>query len=123
VATAYPDEVNRRLKELLEAAGIAVRSLECFNLQEFGGPSRKSEADIIALSEQAIAGGPGAEAVLISCGGLRTLGVARPLEARHGLPVVSSTPAAFWAAMRLVGESGQLAGYGRLLEQSTAPVN
>jgi arylmalonate decarboxylase len=123
VATAYTDEVNRRLKELLEAAGIAVRSLECFNLQEFGGPSRKSEADIIALSEQAIAGGPGAEAVLISCGGLRTLGVARPLEARHGLPVVSSTPAAFWAAMRLVGESGQLAGYGRLLEQSTAPVH
>jgi arylmalonate decarboxylase len=52
---------------------------------------------------------------------LRTLNVAKPLEARCGLPVVSSTPAAFWAAMRLVGESGRLSGYGRLLEQAEAP--
>ena len=98
-------------------------SLECFNILEFGGPSRKSEADIIALSEEAVAKAPGAEGVLISCGGLRTLGVAKPLEDRHGLPVVSSTPAAFWAAMRLVGESGRVEGCGRLLEQSAAPVH
>jgi len=123
VATAYTDEVNQRLKELLEAAGIAVRSLECFNILEFGGPSRKSEADIIALSGEAVAKAPGADGLVISCGGLRTLGVARPLEERHGLPVVSSTPAAFWAAMRLVGASGHVPGCGRLLEQANAPVH
>jgi arylmalonate decarboxylase len=122
VATAYSDVVNRRLKELLEAAGFEVRSLECFNLQEFGGPARKSEEDIIALSNDAVTNGPGADGILISCGGLKTLGVARPLEDRHGLPVVSSTPAAFWAAMRLVGESGHMSGHGRLLEQA-APVH
>jgi arylmalonate decarboxylase len=123
VATAYSDVVNRRLKELLEAAGFEVRSLECFNLQEFGGPARKSEDDIIALSNDAVAKGPGADGILISCGGLKTLGVAQPLEDRHGLPVVSSTPAAFWAAMRLIGESGHMAGHGRLLEQAAAPVH
>ena len=64
-----------------------------------------------------------AEGILISCGGLRTLGVAKPLEARCGIPVVASTQAAFWAAMGLVGESGQIAGYGRLLEQAAAPVH
>jgi maleate cis-trans isomerase len=48
------------------------------------------------------------------------LGVAKPLEQRHGIPVVASTQAAFWAALRLVGESGRVAGRGRLLEQSTA---
>jgi arylmalonate decarboxylase len=77
----------------------------------------------IALSGEAVANAPGAEGILISCGGLRTLAVARPLEERHGLPVVSSTPAAFWAAVRLVGHSGRLPGYGRMLEQSTAPVH
>ena len=123
VTTAYTDVVNQRLKELLAAAGVDVLSLECFNILEFGGPGKKSEADIIALSDEAIARAPGAEGVLISCGGLRTLGVAKPLEERHGLPVVSSTPAAFWGAMRLVGESGRVAGYGRLLERSTAPVH
>ena len=123
VATAYSDVINARLKELLAASGIKTMSLECFDILEFGGPSRKSEADIIALSSEAVAKAPQAEGILISCGGLRTLGVAGPLEDRHGLPVVSSTPAAFWAAMRLVGESGRVAGCGRLLEQATAPVH
>ncbi len=123
VATAYTDVVNRRLKELLGAAGINVLSLECFDLLEFGGPSRKSEADIIALSDSAVANADRAEGILISCGGLRTLGVAQPLETSHGIPVVSSTPAAFWAAMRLVGESGRISGYGQMLERSQQPVH
>ena len=123
VTTAYTDVVNRRLKELLVAGGFEVLSLECFNILEFGAPGKKSEAEIIALSEMAVANAPGADGILISCGGLRTLGVAKPLEASCGIPVVSSTPAAFWAAMRLVGESGQLAGCGRLLEQAAAPVH
>jgi arylmalonate decarboxylase len=122
VATAYSDIVNQRLKELLEADGYEVLSLECFNLQEFGGPARKSEADIIALSGEAIGKAPGADGLVISCGGLKTLGVGKPLEDRHGVPVVSSTPAAFWAAMRLIGESGRVAGHGQLLEQG-APVH
>jgi arylmalonate decarboxylase len=120
VATAYSDVVNQRLKELLVASGLDVLALECFNILEFGGPGKKSEADIIALSGQAVANAPGAEAILISCGGLRTLGVAKPLEDRHGLPVVSSTQAAFWAALRLVGADSHVAGRGRLLAQSTA---
>jgi arylmalonate decarboxylase len=121
VATAYTDVVNRRLRELLAAAGIEALSLQCFDLLEFGGPSKKTEADIIALSDNAVAKAPGAEGILISCGGLRTLGVAAPLETRHAIPVVSSATAAFWAAMRLVGESGKIDGYGRLFEQSRAP--
>jgi arylmalonate decarboxylase len=123
VATAYSDVVNRRLKELLAAADIDVRSLECFDLLEFGGPSKKSEADIIELSDTAVEHADKPEGILISCGGLRTLEVAKPLEARHGIPVVSSATAAFWAAMRLVGESGRVAGYGRLFEQAQQPVH
>jgi len=123
VATAYTDLVNRRLQELLEAAQIDVLALECFDLCEFGGPRNKSEADIIGLSDSAVEHADGADGILISCGGLRTLGVAKPLEARHGIPVVSSATAAFWAAMRLVGESGQVTGYGRLFEQAGEPVH
>jgi arylmalonate decarboxylase len=123
VATAYTDVVNQRLKELLAAAGIETLSLECFDLLDFGGPKHKSEAEIIELSSSAVTRAKGAEGVLISCGGLRTLEVAKPLEDRHGLPVVSSATAAFWAAMRLVGESGYLAGHGRLLEQAKQPAH
>jgi arylmalonate decarboxylase len=97
-----------------------VMALQGFGLFGFGEPGSKSEADIIALGSKVCAEGPGAQGLLISCGGLRTLGVAKPLEERHGIPVVASTQAAFWAALRLVGESGHVAGRGRLLGQSTA---
>jgi arylmalonate decarboxylase len=120
VATAYAEEVNNRLTAFLRAHGFEVLSLECFGLLEFGAPARMSESDIIELSAKAVERAPGADGVLISCGGLRTLSVAEPIEIRYRIPVVSSTPAAFWAAMRLVGETGHVAGRGRLLAQ-TAP--
>ncbi|MCC6889112.1 MAG: aspartate/glutamate racemase family protein [Hyphomicrobiales bacterium] len=123
VTTAYTDVVNRRLRELLQAGGYEVLSLEAFHILEFGGPARMSEADIMELSGRSVAKAPGADAVVISCGGLRTLGVHQPLEEKHGLPVVSSTPAAFWAAMRLIGESGYVGGHGRLLEGTAVPVH
>jgi arylmalonate decarboxylase len=120
VATAYADEVNSRLRAFLEAQGFEVLALEGFGLLGFGEPGKMSEPEIIALGSKLCAAAPDAEGLLISCGGLRTLGVAKPLEERHRVPVVSSTQAAFWAAMRLVGESGHVTGRGRLLEQSVA---
>jgi arylmalonate decarboxylase len=120
VATAYADDVNRRLAAFLEAHGFEVLALEGFALLGFGEPGSKSEADIIALGSKVCGEAPAAEGLLISCGGLRTLGVAKPLEDRHGVPVVSSTQAAFWAAMRLVGADGHVAGRGRLLQRSAA---
>jgi arylmalonate decarboxylase len=119
VATAYADDVNNRLKAFLEAEGFEVRALAGFGLFGFGEPGSKSEADIIALGSKVCGEARDAEGLLISCGGLRTLGVAEPLEERLGVPVVASTQAAFWAALRLVGESGHVAGRGRLLGEST----
>ena len=99
VATAYADDVNNRLRAFLVDQGFDVLGLEGFGLFGFGEPGSKSEADIIALGSKVCAAAPAAEGLLISCGGLRTLGVAKPLEDRHGIPVVSSTQAAFWAAL------------------------
>jgi arylmalonate decarboxylase len=121
VATAYADEVNSRLAAFLRGSGFEVLALEGFGLFGFGEPGGKSEQDIIALSGKAIAGAKTADAVLISCGGLLTLGVAEPIEQRLGVPVVASTQAAFWSAMRLAGDSGYVPGRGRMLGQS-APV-
>ncbi len=97
---------------LSRGAGLRGAGLEGFGLFGFGEPGKMSEADIIALGSKLCTAAPDAEGLLISCGGLRTLGVAKPLEERHGVPVVSSTQAAFWAALRLVGESGHVAGRG-----------
>jgi arylmalonate decarboxylase len=122
VSTAYTKVVNDKLEELLRFHGFDVRALECFGITDFGGGATgKSEQEIIDLTAKAHDKAPDADALLISCGGLRTLNVAKPLEEQRVLPVVSSTPASFWVAMRLVGESGRLSGYGRMLENATAP--
>ena len=120
VATAYDGEVNRRLKEFLTDEGFAVGAIDGFGITEFGGPGRMGEQEILDLSAKVCEQAGEPEGLLISCGGLRTLGVAKPFEAQHGVPVVSSTPAALWAALRLVGRSGQLTGYGKMLEESAA---
>lgn len=122
VSTAYSKVVNDKLTELLEYNGFEVQSLECFGITDFGGGATgKSEQEIIELTGKAIEKAPKADAVLISCGGLRTLNCSAPIEQRYGLPVVTSTQSAFWAALQLVGESGQIAGYGRMLAEAKAP--
>ena len=118
VATAYADEVNRRLAEFLTTAGFEVLSLEAFGLTGFGDAEKQSERDIIDLTGKAIGNAKAADAVLISCGGLMTLNCAEPLEQRHGIPVVTSTQAAFWKALRLAGDDGHLDGRGRMLGQT-----
>jgi arylmalonate decarboxylase len=121
VSTAYGDVVNDKLREFLVAKGFEVDALECFGITQFGdGAIRKTEQEIIELTAKACAQAPAADGVLISCGGLRTLNCAQPIEQRCGLPVVTSTQSAFWAALGLVGETGKISGYGRMLEQSAA---
>jgi arylmalonate decarboxylase len=120
VATAYADEVNNRLADFLRRAGFDVLALKGFGLFGFGEPGKKSEQEIIDLSGTAIEAAGKPDAVLISCGGLLTLGCAEPIEQQHGVPVVTSTQSAFWKAMRLAGDSGHVAGRGRMLAESQA---
>lgn len=123
VTTAYTKIVNDKLQELLEFHGFEVDALESFGVTQFGGgngqgASDKSAKDIIDLASLSYEKSTKVDALLISCGGLRTLNVQKPLEDKHGLPVVSSTPAALWDAVRLAGHKGQVKGYGQLLENS-----
>jgi len=119
VATAYDGVVNDRLRELLEWHGFEVGALRAFGITEFGdGVIRKTEDEIIDLTIGAIEaarGGGQVDAALISCGGLQTIGCAVAIESATGVPIVTSTQSAFWAAMRLVGETGALPALGRML--------
>ena len=120
VATAYSDLVNDRLADFLRRSGFEVLSMKGFGLVGFGDAANQSEQDIIDLSGKAIDEAGSAEAVLISCGGLKTLGCAVPIEQRHGIPVVTSTQSAFWKALRLAGESGRISDRGRMLAQTAS---
>jgi arylmalonate decarboxylase len=118
VATAYDDEVNRRLQLFLEEEGFevgGVRGLGVENVEDITSVTRDG---LLKFSVDVYRSVDRADALLISCGGLRTLDLLAPLEARCGVPVVSSLPHALRAGVRLLGLSGRVAGYGRLLTQA-----
>lgn len=114
VGTAYTDTVNRALREYLRDSGFDILALEALHLTQVRDIQAVGDEDLIALGTRAFEKAPTADALFISCGGLRTLPVIVPLEDRIERPVISSATAGAWAAARLVGHSGRAAGYGQL---------
>jgi len=123
VATAYIAEVNDRLRRFLVESGFDVLAVEGLLIDRIGVAKTVSQDMLLDLGERVFRASPGADAILISCGGFRTLDLTVPLEASTGVPVISSTPAALRALVRLAGRSGAAPGFGRLLEEGSAAVH
>ena len=103
VATAYTDDVNRRLVAFLAESGFQVDALDALQLLTVAEVHAVDDAQLVSLGQRVFAAAPRSDALLISCGGLRTLGPGRALEATLGVPVVSSAVAGARAAAQLVG--------------------
>ena len=115
VATAYNDEVNRRLRTFLGEHGFEVLALKGLGLEAISDPAKVTQSSLQQFSADVFMGARGADALLVSCGGLRTLEIIGPLEQICGVPVVSSTPHALWSGMRLLGLHVKASGYGQLI--------
>ena len=107
VVTAYSDEVNALLAAFLQQSGFEVLSMRTIKVAErVGEAARITEDDIFSAGVAACEQSAGADGLLIVCGGLRTLDVTSRIEARCGVPVVSSMPAAIRKAAQLAGRGG-----------------
>ena len=115
VATAYNDEVNRRLKAFLGESGFEVLALKGLGLESINGPKQVPQSDLQKFSASVFEMAPKADALLVSCGGLRTLEIIQPLENICKVPVVSSTPHALWAGVKLLRVSSKVPGFGKVL--------
>jgi arylmalonate decarboxylase len=123
VGTAYVEEVNERLARFLRIRGFKVLSLESLGLSEIPAIHGIGEDQVVDLGKRAFeTSGAKADAVLISCGGLKSLNLAPRLEAATGVPVIASATAGVWAALRLVGIECRNPLLGRLagLEDAAA---
>ncbi|MEO1649674.1 MAG: arylmalonate decarboxylase, partial [Pseudomonadota bacterium] len=58
-----------------------------------------------------------ADAIFLSCSGIRTLDVVTEIEQITGKPVVTSNQAHLWSCLRRAGIDDQLAGFGALFER------
>jgi arylmalonate decarboxylase len=117
VATAYNEEVNRRLQAFLIEEGFEVLAIRGLGVERVEDIHSVTRDGLFKFSAEVFEAADGADAMLVSCGGLHTLELLEPLERRCKVPVVSSLPHALRAGVRLLGLSGQVQGYGTLLSQ------
>jgi arylmalonate decarboxylase len=117
-ATAYDDEVNRRLQTFLRESGFEVLGVKGLGIEKVEDVDRVTQDGLLKFCVGVREMQPSANAILVSCGGLRTLEILAPLEQKGHVPAVSSTPHALRAGVRLLGLSGRAPGFGTLLSKA-----
>jgi maleate isomerase len=124
VVTPYKPEVNEQLKLFLAAQGFEVVGFAFedvgvvapappYSSRKIGYPGLQQPEVWYRLARQAFE--PGVDAVFISAAGIRALESAERLETDLGVPVVTSSQALIWEALRRAHIGTKIKGYGRLL--------
>src|SRR5262245_5787027 len=111
LGTPYQESVSEEGKVFWEAAGFEIVGYR--RLGDTGSIYDETEASAYELARAADA--PEAAAVLLRGNGLPTVGIIDRLELELRKPVVSSTQACLWQALRLGGSRQPITGFGRLL--------
>jgi maleate isomerase len=124
VGTPYLDEINTAEAEFLNGKGFEVLDIQGLNLDTgiaFGRVTPdywKKFALEIDRSD--------ADAIFLSCGGIRSLDVAEEIENMAGKPVITSNQAQMWSCLRRAGIEDTLSGFGQIFSkpgESLLPTN
>lgn len=111
--TPYVPEVSLRMRRRLENAGFEIASFGSFEEGDDRVVARMSEASIASAADQVAAAAP-CDAIVIACTNLRCQRIIPEIEARTGVPVISSNVALAWDMLRLAGIDDPMPQFGRL---------
>jgi len=114
-ATAYNEEVNRRLGSFLTEHGFEVDVIQGLDIEALTDLNNVTPQQLIGFCSDVADKSADADAMLISCGGLPTLEILAPVESRTGIPAVTSTPHALWAGAQMLGVDSRIPDHGQLL--------
>ena len=112
IGTPYLDEINIVEKNFFENKGFDVLDIQGLNLGngiEFGKITPDYIKDFALSIDQ-----KEAEAIFLSCSGIRSLDIIEEVEATTGKPVITSNQAQMWYALRKAGVNDKLSGFGRI---------
>lgn len=119
VGTPYVAFVNEAERLFLEKAGFEVTRMRGLEM----GKTPESRVAIGRLKREAVhdlarqVDSPEAEGVFLSCLNMAALDLLDRLEGELGKPVLSSTVATFWAALRRTGVEVSIPGFGSFLRE------
>lgn len=115
LGSAYDEKVNGIAKAFLEASGIEVIDVKGLSLTDnliVGRLGADSAYDLALEVNRA-----DADAIVLSCTNWQTMDAIERIERETGKPVISTTQASIWAALRLIGHTQPVTGYGKLLRE------
>ena len=112
VGTPYLDEINTNEAEFLFNKGFSVLNIQGLNLTkgiEFGTVTPDYWIKFAEeINEES------ADAIFLSCGGIRSTEVIDQIEQRVGKPVITSNQAQMWSCLRRAGVEDSISGFGKL---------
>jgi maleate isomerase len=113
--TPYRDDINRFIRDYIEARGVSVPVTGSFNEEDDLVAAR---IDAASIRDAAIELGRSdqVDAVFVSCTSLRLVDAVAEIEEALGKPVTSSNHAMAWHCLRLAGTDDARHGRGRLFE-------
>jgi maleate isomerase len=115
VGTPYDEELNQRLKRHLEAAGFEVLQIAGYGVRR---NSQLTDLPVHAsykIAKRLYTKAREADGIFIACPRWPTISDVALLENEIGKPVVTSSQACSWYAMKLIDIKETVAGYGRLM--------
>ncbi|MDB0003357.1 arylmalonate decarboxylase [Alphaproteobacteria bacterium] len=112
VGTPYLDEINTNEAEFLFNKGFSVLNIQGLNLTkgiEFGTVTPDYWIKFAQeINEES------ADAIFLSCGGIRSTEVIDQIEQKVGKPVITSNQAQMWSCLRRAGVEDNISGFGKL---------
>ena len=112
VGTPYLDEVNTAEAEFLLDKGFDILDIQGLNLSAGTEMGRVTPAYLKQFAIEIDR--PDADAIFISCGGIRSLEVVEEIEQATGKPVITSNQSQFWSCLRRAGIADELKGFGQI---------
>jgi maleate isomerase len=111
--TPYRDDINRFMRDYIEARGFRVPVIGSFNEED---DRKAARIDLASIRDAAIDLGRAdiVDAVFVSCTSLRLIEAVTEIEAALRKPVTSSNHAMAWHCLRLAGIEDPRTGFGTL---------
>jgi maleate isomerase len=115
IVSPYTEDVDEAEHRYFEGAGLTVVGGACLGISE---GFKLAEPDPDMLYDLGRRGcDPRADALIMTCLNTRSHTVIDRLEKTLGKPVITSTQATLWHALRLAGIADRITGFGSLLER------
>lgn len=114
IATAYKESINKAVKRYYEAAGFHVLGIEGLEVSKPVEQVKLPDYASYRVARSVYRQHPKVDSILVQ-GRWRSVAWIEELERDVDRPVVSSTAASLWWALRELGMKIHIAGYGQLL--------